>query len=87
MKANRPCFVFMERHAWGRTGLKRERCAIPDGSAPDLEAECRRYEAAIEEAGGIDLAILGVGADGHVAYNMPRIVCRFRPEKTIAVRS
>src|SRR6185436_19886291 len=32
---------------------------------------CRRYEAAIEEAGGIDLAILGVGADGHVAYNMP----------------
>jgi glucosamine-6-phosphate deaminase len=62
---------YMERHAWGRTGLKRERCAIPDGVAPDLEAECRRYEAAIEEAGGIDLAILGVGADGHVAYNMP----------------
>ena len=63
--------VYMEQHAWGRTGLKRERCAIPDGAAPDPEAECRRYEAAIEEAGGIDLAILGVGADGHIAYNMP----------------
>jgi glucosamine-6-phosphate deaminase len=62
---------YMERYAWGRTGLKRERCAIPDGGAADLEAECRRYEAAIEEAGGLDLAILGVGADGHVAYNMP----------------
>jgi len=63
--------AYMERHAWGRTGLKRERCAIPDGGAADLEAECRRYEAAIEAAGGLDLAILGVGADGHVAYNMP----------------
>jgi len=63
--------AYMEQHAWGRTGLKRERCTIPDGGASDLELECRRYEAAIEEAGGIDLAILGVGADGHVAYNLP----------------
>jgi glucosamine-6-phosphate deaminase len=62
---------YMERLAWGRTGLKRERCDIPDGGAPDLESECRRYEAAIEAAGGLDLGILGVGSDGHVAYNMP----------------
>ncbi len=62
---------YMERHAWGRTGLKRERCDIPDGGAPDLEAECRRYEAALAGAGGLDLAILGVGGDGHVGYNMP----------------
>jgi glucosamine-6-phosphate deaminase len=62
---------YMERYAWGRTGLNRERCEIPDGAAADLDAECRRYEAAIEKAGGLDLAILGVGADGHVAYNMP----------------
>jgi glucosamine-6-phosphate deaminase len=63
--------AFMERHAWGRTGLSRERCDIPDGSASDLDAECRRYEDAIEAAGGLDLALLGVGVDGHVAYNMP----------------
>ena len=62
---------FMERHAWGRTGLSRERCDIPDGAAPNLDAECRRYEDAIDAAGGLDLALLGVGADGHVAYNMP----------------
>jgi glucosamine-6-phosphate deaminase len=61
----------MERHAWGRTGLARERCDIPDGSASDLDAECRRYEDAIAAAGGLDLALLGVGTDGHVAYNMP----------------
>ena len=63
--------AFMERHAWGRTGLSRERCDIPDGAAPDLDAECRRYEDAISAAGGLDLALLGVGIDGHIAYNMP----------------
>jgi glucosamine-6-phosphate deaminase len=63
--------AFMEQHAWGRTGLRRDRCDIPDGDAPDLEAECVRYERAITDAGGIGVAILGVGVDGHIAYNMP----------------
>jgi glucosamine-6-phosphate deaminase len=66
--------AYMEEHAWGRTGLVRERCDIPDGSGQDLAAECRRYEDAISAAGGLDLAILGVGVDGHVAYNMPGVV-------------
>lgn len=65
---------FMERHAWEKIGLARERCDIPNGGAADLEAECRRYEDAIAAASGIDLAILGVGADGHVAYNLPGLV-------------
>jgi len=63
--------AFMEQHAWGRTGLRRDRCDIPDGAAPDLEAECLRYERALTDAGGIGVAILGVGVDGHIAYNMP----------------
>jgi glucosamine-6-phosphate deaminase len=63
--------AYMHEHAWGRTGLRRERCDIPDGAASDLAAECRRYEDAIAAAGGLDLAVLGVGVDGHVAYNMP----------------
>jgi len=63
--------AFMEQHVWGRTGLRRDRCDIPDGAAPDLDAECRRYERAIAAAGGLDLAVLGLGVDGHVAYNMP----------------
>jgi glucosamine-6-phosphate deaminase len=37
----------------------------------DLEAECRDYEAAIAACGGLDLAILGLGANGHVAFNEP----------------
>lgn len=43
----------------------------PHGDAPDLPAECRRYEAAIAGAGGVDLQILGIGADGHLAFNEP----------------
>lgn len=61
---------FMERHAWERIGLPRERCDIPDPTADPL-TECLRYDRAIEAAGGFDLVFLGVGADGHVAYNLP----------------
>jgi glucosamine-6-phosphate deaminase len=61
----------MEHHAWGRTGLKRERCDIPDGGAPDLGGRVPPLRSGPRSAGGLDLAILGVGADGHVAYNMP----------------
>lgn len=62
--------TFMTTHAWGRIGLDRARCAIPDPTA-DPRRECARYEAELAAAGGFDLALLGVGADGHVAYNQP----------------
>lgn len=62
--------AYMERHAWGVTGLDRTRCEIPDAGA-DPQQECRRYERALQEAGGFDLALLGLGRDGHVAYNLP----------------
>ncbi|MCU1431434.1 MAG: glucosamine-6-phosphate isomerase [Actinotalea sp.] len=43
----------------------------PDGGAEDLVGACAEYEAAIAEAGGVDLQILGIGTDGHVAFNEP----------------
>jgi glucosamine-6-phosphate deaminase len=43
----------------------------PDGAAADLPAACVRYEQAIRDAGGVDLQILGIGTDGHVAFNEP----------------
>ena len=43
----------------------------PDGNAPDLDAACRRYEESISEVGGVDLQILGIGTDGHIAFNEP----------------
>ena len=43
----------------------------PDGLADDIAAACAQYEAAIAEAGGVDLQILGIGTDGHVGFNEP----------------
>lgn len=43
----------------------------PRGDADDVVAECARYDAAIREVGGIDLQILGIGTDGHIAFNEP----------------
>ena len=43
----------------------------PDGSADDLAAASADYERKIVGAGGIDLQILGIGSDGHVAFNEP----------------
>lgn len=43
----------------------------PRGDTADLAAACAAYEQAIAEAGGVDLQILGVGTDGHVAFNEP----------------
>ncbi|WP_182113176.1 MULTISPECIES: glucosamine-6-phosphate deaminase [unclassified Actinotalea] len=43
----------------------------PDGNAEDLVAACASYEAAMADAGGVDLQLLGVGTDGHVAFNEP----------------
>jgi glucosamine-6-phosphate deaminase len=51
--------------------LPAERAHAPDGEAADLPAACARYEAAIAGAGGLDLALLGLGTDGHIAFNEP----------------
>ncbi|NNU28010.1 glucosamine-6-phosphate deaminase [Isoptericola sediminis] len=43
----------------------------PDGLASDLSAACAAYERAIADAGGVDLQLLGIGTDGHIAFNEP----------------
>ena len=43
----------------------------PDGLASDIPAACAAYENAIRAAGGVDLQILGIGTDGHIAFNEP----------------
>ena len=43
----------------------------PDGSATDIPRVCADYEAAMAEAGGVDLQILGIGTVGHIGFNEP----------------
>ncbi|QTX32358.1 glucosamine-6-phosphate deaminase [Aminithiophilus ramosus] len=64
---------YMREHFFRFVNVSPGRRHIPDGTVPDLAAECRRYEAAIERAGGIDLQILGLGRDGHIGFNEPDV--------------
>ncbi len=50
----------------------------PDGTAPDLLAECARYEATLARLGGVDVQILGIGTDGHIGFNEPSSSLRSR---------
>jgi glucosamine-6-phosphate deaminase len=63
--------VYMKEHFYGLIDADPARVFVPDGAAPDLEAECERYEAAIMEAGGIDVCVLGIGRNGHIGFNEP----------------
>lgn len=52
-------------------GLDPARVNVPDGSAADLEAAGADYERRISAAGGVDLQLLGIGANGHIGFNEP----------------
>lgn len=43
----------------------------PDGLAADVETEARMYDESLARAGGVDLQLLGVGSNGHIAFNEP----------------
>ncbi len=62
---------FMARNLFNHIDCPKENIHILNGNAKDLEAECANYERMIEEAGGIDLFIGGIGPDGHIAFNEP----------------
>ena len=69
---------FMHQHLWDHVDLPPQQRHIPNGLAEDLDAECRRYEQAIQAAGGIDLFLGGLGHDGHIAFNEPGSSLRSR---------
>jgi glucosamine-6-phosphate deaminase len=62
---------YMEQHLFQAVNLAPERIHFLNGAAPDLDAECTRYEQEIEAAGGLDVQILGIGANGHIGFNEP----------------
>ncbi|MFZ7087469.1 glucosamine-6-phosphate deaminase [Curtobacterium sp. RRHDQ10] len=52
-------------------GFDPSRVRVPDGRATDIEFAAKEYDAAIRAAGGIDVQILGIGANGHIGFNEP----------------
>ena len=51
--------------------IPRPNIHLPNGTALDLVEECKGYEERIEEAGGIDVQLLGMGSNGHIGFNEP----------------
>lgn len=62
---------FMRANLFAHVDILPENVHILNGNAPDLERECRDYEDAIAQHGGIELFLAGIGPDGHVAFNEP----------------
>ena len=65
------CAAYLERTVRGPLAVPPERWIGIQGDAPDAAAECRRVAAALEDAGPIDLCILGLGRNGHLGLNEP----------------
>jgi glucosamine-6-phosphate deaminase len=60
---------FMEKHLFSKVRFGQTH--VPDGMSPEPPYCCEDYEAKIRRAGGIDLQLLGLGEDGHIAFNEP----------------
>lgn len=64
---------FMHAHLFDHIDINPKNIHIPNGEIKkeDIKEHCRHYEKQIEEAGGIDLQILGIGNNGHIGFNEP----------------
>jgi glucosamine-6-phosphate deaminase len=64
-------FYFMKTNFFDHINIHPNSVHIPNGMVEDIEQECLDYEQKIADAGGIDLQILGIGSNGHIAFNEP----------------
>jgi len=69
---------YMQDHLFGHVNIDAARTHVPAGVGSDLRAAAEAYEAAILQAGGIDLQLLGLGENGHIGFNEPLSALRSR---------
>lgn len=62
---------FMQENLFDHISIRPENTYVPDGLATDVDAMCSAYERTIEDLGGVDLQLLGLGHDGHIGFNEP----------------
>jgi glucosamine-6-phosphate deaminase len=62
---------FMQENLFSHLNIPHHRTHVPDGRTLDFTTYGNRYEQMIRESGGIDLQVLGIGSDGHIAFNEP----------------
>lgn len=64
-------YYFMYNNLFKHVNINLAKTNIPDGTEPDSDKECARYNGVIESLGGIDLQLLGLGNNGHIGFNEP----------------
>ena len=62
---------FMSENLFKHININAKNVHIPDGTAKDIPRFCRWYEEQIVKIGGLDLQLLGIGSNGHIAFNEP----------------
>jgi glucosamine-6-phosphate deaminase len=62
---------FMQENFFEHVNVQPQNINVPSGTTSNYPAFCEWYEKRIAECGGIDLQILGIGSDGHIAFNEP----------------
>lgn len=62
---------FMNTNLFNHVNIDKAHTFVPDGLEPDAEKACREYDEIIENVGGIDLQLLGLGHNGHIGFNEP----------------
>lgn len=62
---------FMHQNFFQHVNIPRQNIYIPSGTTSNFAAFCQWYEQRIQDCGGIDIQILGIGSDGHIAFNEP----------------
>lgn len=64
---------YMKDRLFSHVNINKDNIHIPNGNSTDIEEECKNYEKLIEEQGGIDMQILGIGRNGHIGFNEPDV--------------
>ncbi len=64
-------YRFMFDNLFSKLNINPENVSVPHPVSANLDDDCAKYDAAIDAAGGIDLQILGIGHNGHIAFNEP----------------
>lgn len=64
-------YYFMKHHLYEHVNIDMNRTFGPDVMKENLDETAKEFDQRIEEEGGIDLILLGIGRDGHIAFNMP----------------
>jgi glucosamine-6-phosphate deaminase len=65
------CYAMIKTQICDNLSIPEEHFLMPPTISEDFEAECRKFDKALEAAGGVDLQMLGIGWNGHIGINQP----------------